>query len=316
MRVEPFLGPSGLPAFLRLGIAALLALASPRAARSHAPSAGVMAGDRAGHACLDTLSDASLSRVIVSQRAVLTETNPAVLSQSALISQHIALAARAALGAAGDSLPAGNTLGVWRQSIEHLPLVIVVHREGPFTWHRDRGAQPTNEKLTAFYERVLHAIPPASLWMVWPDGYAPDSVAMRLDIMSDNPYEDAPSMRATLFPVFTAQGLARTSAAVDVRVDPPYPKDAMGDSITGRVSMAVVIGTDGHADSSTIHVDEPSAAVLATSPMAHYYREFIDASRGVVMQETFRPARIGGCVIRQLVHLSFDYLPRKKPAGR
>ena len=296
--------------------AVALLSAIPAAAVSQSSSTGVMADDRAAHVCLDTLSDANLTRVTVSQRAVLTETDPAVLTQGALISQHIAAAARVALGSAGDSLPAGNALGVWRQSLEHLPLAIVIHKDGPFSWHRDGGAQAANAKLTAFYERVLRAIPPDSLWMVWPDGYAPDSVAMRLDIMSDNPYENAPSMRATLFPVFTAQGLARTSAAVDVRVDPPYPKDAVGDSITGRVSMAVVIGTDGRADSSTIRVDEPSAALLATSPMAHYYREFIDASRAVVMRETFRPARIGGCVIRQVVHLSFDYLARKKPAGR
>jgi hypothetical protein len=300
----------------RLGAAALImVLTVASGAASQAPSAGVMAEDRAGHACLDTLSDANLTRVIVSQRAVLTETNPAILTQGALVSQHIASAARAALGGAGDSLPVGNALGVWRQATEHLPLVIVIHKDGPFSWHRDRGAQTTNAKLAAFYERVLQAIPPDSLWMVWPDGYAADSVAMRLDVMSDNPFENAPSMRATLFPIFTAQGLARTSAAVDVHVDPPYPQDATADSIAGRVVMAVVIGTDGRADSSTIHVDEPTAAVLAASPMAHYYREFIDASRAVLMRETFRPARIGGCVIRQVVHLSFDYLPRKKPAG-
>jgi hypothetical protein len=299
-----------------LGSAVLMMVCAwPAVAASQAASAGVTADDRAGQACLDTLSDASLSRVIVSQRAVLTETNAAVLTQSALISQHIAAAARTALGGVGDSLPAGNELGVWRQSIEHLPLVIVIHKDGPFTWHRDRGGVTTNAKLAAFYERVLHSIPPDSLWMVWPDGYAADSVAMRLDVMSDNPFENAPSMRVTLFPIFTAQGLARTSAAVDVHVDPPYPQDATADSIAGRVVMAVVIGIDGRADSSTIHVDEPSASVLATSPMAHYYREFIDASRAVVMRETFRPARIGGCVIRQVVHLSFDYLPRKKPAG-
>jgi len=298
----------------RLGVAAvMLACALPAVAASQAPSAGVMADDRAGQACLDTLSDANLTRVTVSQRAVVAETNPAVLTQSALISQHIAAAARTALGAAGDSLPSGAELGVWRQALEHVPLFIVIHRDGPFTWHRDRGASPANPRLTAFYERVLHAIPPDSLWMVWPDGFAPDSVAMRLDIMSDNPYENAPSMRATLFPVFTAKGLARSPAAVDVRVDPAYPQDATADSITGRVSLAVVIGTNGRADSSTIHVDEPSASVLATSPMAHYYREFIDASRNVVMRETFRPARIGGCVIRQVVHLSFDYLPRQNP---
>lgn len=242
--------------------ALLLVSAIPAMAVSQTSSTGVMADDRAAHVCLDTLSDANLTRVTVSQRAVLTETDPAVLAQSALASQHIAAAARVALGSAGDSLPAGNALGVWRQSLEHLPLVIVIHKDGPFSWHRDRAAAPANDKLTAFYERVLHAIAPDSLWMVWPDGFAADSVTMRLDVMSDNPYENAPSLRATLFPVFTAQGLARTSAAVDVRVDPAYPKDAMGDSITGRVS------------------------------------------------------RIGGCVIRQLVHLSFDYLPRKKAAGR
>jgi len=97
-----------------------------------------------------------------------------------------------------------------------------------------------------------------------------------------------------------------------VRVEPAYPQDATADSITGRVSLAVVIGTNGRADSSTIRVDEP-ASVLATSPMAHYYREFIDASRNVVMREAFHLARIGGCVIRQVVHLSFDYLPRQNP---
>jgi|GEM_PF-5113732 len=116
----------------RLGAAAVvLACALPAVAASQAPSAGVMADDRAGRACLDTLSDANLTRVTVSQRAVVAETNPAVLTQSALISQHIAAAARAALGAAGDSLPSGAELGVWRQALEHVPLVIVIHRDGP-----------------------------------------------------------------------------------------------------------------------------------------------------------------------------------------
>ncbi len=81
--------------------ALLLVAAIPMAAVSQASSGGVMADDRAGHACLDTLSDANLSRVTVSQHAVMTETNPAVVTQTALISQHIAVAARTALGGAG-----------------------------------------------------------------------------------------------------------------------------------------------------------------------------------------------------------------------
>jgi len=85
----------------RLGAAAVvLACALPAVAASQAPSAGLMADDRAGQACLDTLSDANLTRVTVSQRAVVAEVNPAVLTQSALISQHIAAAARAAPNAA------------------------------------------------------------------------------------------------------------------------------------------------------------------------------------------------------------------------
>lgn len=265
---------------------------------------------------MDSLTDASLTRVTVSQRAVLTETNPAILTQSALVSQHIAVAARTALGGMGDSLPNGSELGVWRQSIEHLPLVIVIHRDGRFTWNHSRGAGATNAKLTAFYERVLRSIPPDSLWMVWPDDYTADSVAIRLDVMSDDPYANAPSMRATLFPVFTAKGLARTAALVELAADPAYPKDALADSITGRVAVAVVIGTDGRADSSTMRVLEPSAAVLAASPMAHFYHEFIDATRDVVLRERFRPARIGGCVIRQVVNLSYDYVPRRKAASQ
>lgn len=95
MRVEQFGQPSVSRSRVPLGVAALmLLLAVPVAAAAQAASSGVMADDRAGRACLDTLSDANLTRVTVSQRAILTETNPAVLAQTALISQRIAAAAR------------------------------------------------------------------------------------------------------------------------------------------------------------------------------------------------------------------------------
>lgn len=146
--------------------------------------------------------------------------------------------------------------------------------------------------------------------MIWPDGYAVDSVALHLDVMSDNPYEHAPELRATLFPVFTAKGMSRTPAVEVELASASYPADAIADSITGRVTLDVVVGTNGLPDSATLRVREPSAAVLDTARLAHYYREFIDASRDRVLRTRFRPARIGGCTIRQLVHLSFNYIGR------
>jgi hypothetical protein len=295
----------------------LLVLVLPGLAASQAPAAvAVMPDDRAGKACLDTLSDASLARVTVFQHAVLADTNSAIQAQIALVSQHIAEAARAALGGVGDSVPAGDALGVWRQSLVHLPFVIVIHRDGPWSWRREAGADAASSKVTAFYTRVLRSIPGDSLWMIFPDGYAADSVAMRLDVMSDNPFAFAPSMLATLFPVFTGKGIIRTQAALETQLTPTYPDDAFADSITAKVTVDVVIGTDGRADPRTLEVRQPSAATLATSPKAHFYREFVDATRDVVLRERFRPARIGGCMVRQVAHLSYDYAPRKPSASR
>lgn len=304
-------------AFRRFGTAALVALlAVPRVAASQAAPVAVMADDRAGRACLDTLLDAGLSRLTVFQHAVVADTSAALVAQVGLVSEHIADAARAALGGAGDSVPAGDTLGVWRTSLVHLPLAIVLRRNGSWTWRAEHGGDPGNPKVTAFYTRVLRAIPADSLWMLWPDGYAADSIAVHLDVMSDNPYAHAPSVGISIFPVFTAKGIVRLPAILTQQVAPIYPEDALGDSITAKVLVDVVIGTDGRADSATIEVRSPSAAMLATSPKAHFYREFVDATRDVVMRERFRPARIGGCAIRQVAHLSFDYVPRRPTASR
>jgi hypothetical protein len=294
-----------------------MVLLLPRLAASQAPAAvAVMPDDRAGKACLDSLSDASMDRVTVFQHAVLADTNSAIQAQAALVSQHIADAARAALGGGGDSVPAGDALGVWRQSLVHLPFVIVIHRDGPWAWRRAGGADGGNAKVTAFYARVLRSIPADSLWMIFPDGYTADSVAMRLDVMSDNPFAFAPSMLATLFPVFTGKGIVRTQVALEAPLTPTYPEDAFADSITATVVVDVVIGTDGRADSRTLEVRQPSAAALANSPKAHFYREFVDATRDVVLRERFRPARIGGCMVRQVAHLSYAYVPRKPAASR
>jgi cell division protein FtsB len=303
---------------LRTILAASLQLlvAAHTAASQSAAAVAVMADDIGARACLDSLSDASLGRVTVFQHAVVQDTNSALSAQVGLVSQHIADRARAALGSSGDSIPDGAALGVWRVSLVHLPLAIVLRRDGSWTWRAEHGGDPGNPKVTAFYVRVLRAIPADSLWMLWPDSYKADSVAVHLDVMSENPYEHAPSLGVSLFPVFTAKGLVRLPAMLVQRVAPVYPADALGDSITAKVLVDVVIGTDGRPDTATLRVRSPSAAMLADSPMAHVYREFVDATREVVTRERFRPARIGGCEIRQLAHLSFDYVPRSPTPTR
>ena len=145
--------------------------------------------------------------------------------------------------------------------------------------------------------------------MVWPDGDAVDSVAMHLDVTSDNPGRLVPSERAMVFPVFMAKGRAFQPAAamMDRYVPGHYPADAMLANVTLKVSLQVVISADGRADPSTIRVLAPSAAVMDTSHNAHYYREFVDATRDRVLHQQYRAARIGGCPVRQLVSETANY---------
>jgi len=289
---------------VRTSALALLLVATPYAAFAQTSSGRA---PRPIAACSDTVVGANLTRVTLYQHLWLTDTSSAVVMQVGLINQRIAAAARSALGGLSDtSLAAADSLGVWQDELKELPFVIVLHRDGPSRWYVSHAADTVNPKLSALYARVLQSIPPDSLWIVWPDGEATDSLSVRIDVMSNYPLQQS-AIRATSSPIATARAVQLAPAVVTHWARPHYPDDAASIGIVGKVLLGFVVDTNGRADPETIRVIEPTAATLASSRFAHFYHEFIYVSRDVVLRNRYAPARLGGCLIKQRVQQPFNY---------
>ena len=81
-------------------------------------------------------------------------------------------------------------------------------------------------------------------------------------------------------------------AAIISRNYPPLLRDA---GVTGSVMLRFRILTDGTVDPASVEAFEAT------------HQEFVDAARGVVPQMRFRPARVGGRVVRVWVLLPVQF---------
>lgn len=262
--------------------------------------------------CRDTLSPANVVRLTVGQQVELKDTTSAILAQLDLVGERIADAARASLGASGQAIPTGDSLGMLPSAYNAIPIDIVMHREGPWAWRPGAPDKfPAPPKLTAFYARVLGTIPADSLWIVWPDGYQPDSVVFRLVLFGYSQHVPTANRRTSLFSVFTTKGILERPAVATHIAWIEYPPDANFHHIVGEVLLQFVIDTTGRADAKTIRVLEPTAARMDSSEFATFYTEFIRASRSAVEQSRYSPARLGGCLVREQVQQPFAYSIRR-----
>lgn len=258
--------------------------------------------------CQDTLQAVNLGRATIFQQALLADTAPALVAQVDLVAQRIAMAARTALGAAGDAVPAADSLGIWMFAGVNLPFVVVVRRDQPGSWHIDTTSHSLSPKLSDFYEGVLRSIPLDSLWMVWPDGYAADSVAFRLWLAAGPSNGSIVATKHALFAVFSTKAIIEQPALVmEHQSGPHYPFDAEMHRVVGEVLLQFVVTADGRADMKTLKVLQPSEQRLRTSPFEHYYREFTNEAIGAVRHFRFYPARIGTCRVREQVRFPFSF---------
>jgi periplasmic protein TonB len=92
-----------------------------------------------------------------------------------------------------------------------------------------------------------------------------------------------------------------TAAAVDELVEvleqpaPEYPSALSKAGVTGRVELEYVVDTTGHAEAASLRT------LLSTHPA------FEAAARGSVLATRYRPARLRGGVVRQLVRQTLSF---------
>ncbi|HEU5480947.1 MAG TPA: energy transducer TonB, partial [Candidatus Tumulicola sp.] len=241
--------------------------------------------------------------------AVVHDTSRAILAQVDLLGWRIVQAVRASLGASGTSVPPGDSFGKWPLPIRHLPFDIVVRHNRRGSWRMGAAADSdaASPALTALYERALGTIPPDSIWMIWPEGYAPDSLVFRLDLVAFGQPGRLMPDKTSLMAVFSATGVAERPALQRQHLYATYPADARRMRIIGNLLLQFVVDTTGRADTQTIRVLRPTPAQVDSSEYPHYLREFIDAARSAIARDRFTPARVGRCAVRETVQLPVSY---------
>lgn len=250
--------------------------------------------------CVDSAAPSLMARIATFQYSLYPDTRSAISLQLDLVSQHVADGVRAALGAAPNRLPEGDTLADPRHVEGQLPLELVLHRDQPTTWRADSAVDSTRSKLVTLYLGVLKAMQPDALWIVWPPDAASDSIVLRFTLRHG-------SASQPHFAVFSnsTRAFIETPPTIDHQVNPRYPSDAEHDHATASVMMQFVIDTTGHADPGSItRVSRPPAT--GTLSMAEY-TEFVDASRRAILASTYHPAHRGKCLVRARVRAPYNF---------
>lgn len=276
-----------------------------------AQNASANASEPAIRSCADSGVQVTRGSTIVVQYWTSPNTTPAVSDQLDLVSQHVAEHVRATLGVPPTRLPEGDTLFGGSDVRGPVPVQLVIHRTQPTTWHSDSVIAAGRAKVAAVYLAAFKSMSPDDLWIVWPQGFDADSIVMQFVLMPRQDMID--SDRRSAFGVFRAQTtlLPETAPEVDRAVEPLYPPDAKRNKIAGTVLLRFVVDTTGRVIPSTVTSVTPMPGTFDFPDGMRYYGEFVDAARAAVIATTYRPARLGVCLVPRFTVAPYYFPPGK-----
>jgi hypothetical protein len=178
---------------------------------------------------------------------------------------------------------------------------VIPPRDTSETWRSDAGAR--------FVARAVDTAWVRGERLFFPDSLPVDSASWLLQlkpaIVNENGEFTPPRMRMGI-PVFSV--LAPTERQVSVeRVRVAYPPRLRSAGFVGHVLMEFVVDTAGHVDGATIRDRYPAGQRPLSSVEQQVYEEFIRSIRDGLGRAQYRPAKIGGCLVRQMVQQPFTF---------
>lgn len=267
--------------------------------------------------CLASISDSALRRVVVFVQAELIDsTDRPILPAIDLLTQEVADSVRASLGTARDSLPNGEPEVTWRGLDARL--LVVARRDGRIT-----SKLPTSEPSpsgdgeradTAAAHVLAQALATIAggdgYFMIWPDGFEPDSVAFHL--VTHYPFVNSRGTVTSLrvrqaFPLFSVGMPPLDPVVTRQRPKVRYPRSLQMRGVIGNLLMSFIVDTTGRADMTTMKDIWPSSQPRLTGELGEYYESFWREVVRAIANTSFEPARVGGCKVKQLVQMPFGF---------
>ena len=267
------------------------------------------------NSCLEAIPDSALRRVPVYLTANFADSagsSLALRSAIDLLTQSVAQVARALLGAEEGVLPAGESAITWRSLTADV--VVVVHRPGAIAWRLKPPAVLSdvraNDAGALLVGRALDTVRAREGAMAFPESFAADSLtwilALERATIDEQGEMRTPMMRLGV-PVFSVLAPAERQVG-DARVRVQYPPRLRNAGFMGRMLMEFLVDTSGRAIPSTIRDLFPAAHPPLAGEQRTAYDGFTRSIRLALESAKFTPARVGGCLVRQMVrqHFTFD----------
>jgi hypothetical protein len=276
------------------------------------PAAGAQAA--AGSAeCFGRIPESELVRVPVHLEAEPRDSaGQALLPLVDALVELSAVHVRRSLNAGPGPLPDGEPRVTWRTLGNGL--VVHVHRDGSLTSSpRPAGSQAahTPPPGTLLLEDALSAIRNSGEKIFVPEDSGADSLGFLIvwrvpTATAGGGLQPMPVRRAV--PVFSL-GVPREQPARALRGPRiSYPERPRGSNAQGTVILSFVVDAGGRPEENTVNAYWPPDRPPLRGELGEYYRLFVSAARRGVRSMRFEPARLGGCPVRQLVHLPIDFM--------
>ena len=261
-------------------------------------------------ACVLALPPDQLKRTEVYLHAMIADSdNSALVVQADLMAQDVAESMRRRMGGASDELPYGDSV-VKPWSVPAM-LIVTMRADGSAT---RRAASLSGDTLAA--SMLLNAFDEVrkngKALVIWPDGYAVDSLIVRLVLWPTALTRDG-SMRMikathSRFGVFRIlEPIERPARAKPNQPTPAYPYSDMVHRVSGWLLLEFVVDSSGHAVPSTMHDMWPRGKPRLTGELRRYYDDFVEATKTAVATWQFYPASVGSCHVQQIVQLPIAY---------
>ena len=290
-----------------------------------ASAAPVRAQQLAGtgaQSCLASIPDSALTDVPVHLVAASDWAVSPILPTADTITMLVARAIRASFKGPADVLPQAVGMLHWRQLDGHVQ--VAVHRDGRLSWSAPgpesedsvAGTLPATafNPARSLIEQALMFVRDAGVRPAWPAGARGDSLLFRLEYGWPTVAQDGtihPLKARFALPVFALAVPWEREVAVRYMPKVRYPDFARSINAEGTVILRFTVDSTGHVVRGTVREQWPDDRPRLGGDLGRYYRDFLKSAMQSLASAQFAPALVGGCAVRQVAQMPFEFELRR-----
>ena len=261
--------------------------------------------------CMLNIPAGSFKRVPVFLQATsVGKASGSIMPLADLFTQTAAVRMREMLGGNPSQLPEADSIVAWYGLYGEMH--VTVHRNGGFSWRTaewSASADSLDRSSVKLIDAVLGDLSKSGESVGWPDGAQGDSLLFGLSLTAPRVTKEMKIERLEARQAFPAFSLAMPWASpVDYKKHPAIRfHQGMERGKPATVQLTFVIEKSGKIDMNTIREFASPGSPRLAGEDRHYQLDFLAAVKEALRLASYKPANIGGCVVKQTVQQDFFF---------